>query len=116
MEEDHFVYFISNRDRKGVQPVKIGYSKDPEKRLKRLQTGHPNKLEVLKLLRCGCEKDGRKLEKTLHWLAMKRFQRLQGEWFIIRGSWKKLVDQSIKLCRVELLEDDRFCLKQTKGE
>lgn len=27
--------------------VKIGYSKNPQKRLKQLQTGHPNKLKLL---------------------------------------------------------------------
>ena len=104
METEHFVYFISTRERKGMQPVKIGYSKDPEKRLKRLQTGHPNRLEVMKMVKCASEKDGRKLEKTLHWLAKRKFQKLNGEWFIINGSWQKLIKDCVKMCRVEIIE------------
>ncbi len=101
---EHFVYFVSTRERKGLQPVKIGYTKNPEKRLKALQTGHPNRLEVMKTVKCASEKDARKLEKKIHWLATRKCQKLNGEWFIIRGSWKKLIEQSLKMCKVKLVE------------
>ena len=100
----HFVYFVSTRERKGTQPVKIGYSKNPNKRLKSLQTGYPNKLEIMKKVRCGTEKDARKLEKTIHWFASRKFQGLNGEWFIIKGSWQRLIEDSLKMCRVEVYD------------
>lgn len=76
--DDHFVskgsgkiYFV--RGSKGA--VKIGYTSGRvESRLKSLQTGSPDKLELL-----GVVDGGRELEKLLH----KRYaeKRLEGEWF-----------------------------------
>lgn len=55
-------------------PIKIGYSLSPRQRLKELQTGYPDLLKVLAIIR-GTEKD----EKEMH----ERFAkfRLRGEWF-----------------------------------
>jgi hypothetical protein len=59
-------YFISDGE-----AVKIGYSTDPESRLRYLQTGHPKKLVLLGV--CSIP------EPVLH----EKFEslRLQGEWF-----------------------------------
>lgn len=100
---EHYVYFITSRAKGRCMPVKIGYSTDPDTRVAKLQTGNPNKLQVCLRLKCRDEADGRRLERTLHKLAHKRFQSLEGEWFIIKGSWKKLLEQALKACRVELI-------------
>jgi predicted GIY-YIG superfamily endonuclease len=42
-----YVYFISNSSNTGI---KIGYSKNPNRRLGQLQTGNPEKLEIIYLL------------------------------------------------------------------
>jgi hypothetical protein len=65
------VYFIQGM--KGG-PIKIGHSRDVEKRIKELQTGFPTKLIVLALL-----PGSRSTEASLH----RRFKkyRLHGEWF-----------------------------------
>ncbi len=59
-------------------PVKLGYSKHPDKRLKQLQTGNP---EILILHHCEMvEIDNiRRAEKELHRIL--GYCRLKGEWF-----------------------------------
>ena len=54
--------------------IKIGRSKDPQKRLKQLQTGNPNKLKLIAFF----EGEGWK-EKIIH-EKLRRY-RLKGEWF-----------------------------------
>jgi len=36
-------------------------------------------------------------ERTLQWLAGKKHRRMEGEWFIIYGSWKKFIAQAMKI-------------------
>jgi hypothetical protein len=54
--------------------IKVGRSKDPQKRLKQLQTGNPNKLKLI----ASFKGEGWK-EKMLH-ERLRRY-RLEGEWF-----------------------------------
>ena len=67
-----FVYFIQSE--MAGQPIKIGYTKNIESRLKQLQTGHPASLALL-----GQLPGPQSLETSLH----KTFaaDRLYGEWF-----------------------------------
>ena len=65
------VYFIG-RGRKG--PIKIGFSKDPQKRMKSLQTGSAEPLSML-----GLVKGGRAIEAIIHRRLARN--RLHGEWF-----------------------------------
>ena len=66
-----FVYFFQGEC---GGAIKIGYSRDPEKRLRTIQTGYPDTIKIL-LIIPGTEKT----EKILH----KQFgkSRLKGEWF-----------------------------------
>ncbi len=66
-----FVYFIQGET---GGPIKIGYSDDVAKRLKGLQTGHPDNLKVL-FTYPGSQED----EKEMH-LKFEAI-RLRGEWF-----------------------------------
>ncbi|MFC9581595.1 GIY-YIG nuclease family protein [Streptomyces yangpuensis] len=68
---ESYVYVIGSA---GSTRVKIGTSVSPEKRLKELQTGNPDRLEVL-----WCTPGGRELEATLH-QAFADY-RVEGEWF-----------------------------------
>lgn len=68
------IYFITA----GNKHVKIGYSANPEKRLKELQTGNPLKLKLVTTIPGSYE-----TEKALH-LYFTRNKR-EGEWFHLTG-------------------------------
>lgn len=78
-DDNDGVYIIGNLDY-GV--CKIGYSKNPHKRIKMIQTGCPYPVSILKYY-SGI---GKREERLLH----KKYQRykLQGEWFKIEGGIK----------------------------
>ena len=66
-----FVYFVQGES---GGAVKIGFSKNPEIRIKELQTGYPDTLKILCLI-----PGNEQTEKRFH----KQFDnyRLNGEWF-----------------------------------
>lgn len=59
-------------------PCKIGWAHHPEKRLRELQTGNPDRLRLWYTSPCSM---GDRLERALH--EHFRDERLQGEWFLI---------------------------------
>ena len=70
-EAKGWVYFAASGE---DGPVKIGWAKDPEKRLHSLQTGHPEELDLIALI-----PGTRHLEADIHRRLWK--SRLRGEWF-----------------------------------
>lgn len=91
-----YVYFIQPEG-KGRQPVKIGYSANPDNRLKDLQTANWKKLKISLTLPFESEVQAREAESTMHFLAKKKHQSLEGEWFIIYGDWNKFIAESLKI-------------------
>ena len=77
-----YVYFFHSNY--GLFPiVKIGFSKNPETRLKQIQPNFPEQISFNKDLNCVyCEGEfeARKLENTLHKRLKKH--RMFGEWFL----------------------------------
>ncbi|MDA9993289.1 GIY-YIG nuclease family protein [bacterium] len=69
-----YIYCISD----GKDLCKFGFSNNPEKRLKTLQTGNPNNLQLIDTILVE-EKEVRNLEKTLH--KEYAHKRVKGEWF-----------------------------------
>ncbi len=59
-------------------PYKVGISQDPKRRLKNLQTGHPQKLRIHSLRETSADKT-KLLESVIHHHL--RFHRTHGEWF-----------------------------------
>lgn len=97
---NYYVYFIAStrphkRGRGTCTPVKIGFSKNPEERLATLQTGNPSALKLSAMILCKDKAESMRLEAALHSIAEKRFKRLAGEWFLIYGSFKKLIEQAM---------------------
>lgn len=68
-----FVYFV-RAETTGL--IKIGISRDMAQRLKALQTGSPDKLAVLGVIRCD-----RPVDKEREFHARFRAQHSHGEWF-----------------------------------
>lgn len=58
--------------------VKIGFSKNPEKRVKSLQTGHDTKLKVVYKHEVPCDR-ARMVESYIH--RENNYRRMKGEWF-----------------------------------
>lgn len=75
--EPHWVYFIGYKEINGM--MKIGMSKEPERRLRILQVGAPKKLTMWGKVKCRNQDEARLLEKELHRSYAKNSVR--GEWF-----------------------------------
>jgi hypothetical protein len=73
VEQSGFVYYIMEVD---TGNVKIGVSKNPESRLKQLQTGNSSRLELIKTEQY---QDAHAEEKRLHFANSDKH--IQGEWF-----------------------------------
>ena len=72
-----YTYFIIENEDNDIHRIKIGFSKDPKKRIRTLQTGSSRKLALMGWI----ESEGKTLEQSLH----KKYEdyRLNGEWFSI---------------------------------
>lgn len=71
-----YIYVIGDN----ASPYKIGFTKNPDKRLKSLQTGNPRKLSMLYKEEIN-ENEIKYIEKQIH-KELKRKQ-VSGEWFNI---------------------------------
>lgn len=71
-DEPGFVYFVQAVE---GGPIKIGWSVDPDKRLKELQGGNPKELKLI-----GIEAGDMQHERELH--GRFRDHRMFGEWFM----------------------------------
>lgn len=72
---DTHIYVIAYDE---AGPVKIGYSADPSRRVRQLQTGQANKL-VLYYSQDVSRDEARKIEKMIH--ETNGYLRGRGEWF-----------------------------------
>lgn len=71
-----YIYIIGSDN----PPYKIGISKNPELRLKNIQTGHPHKLQILELRETDSKRT-KLLESVIH--KHLNNYRMTGEWFDI---------------------------------
>jgi hypothetical protein len=71
------VYFAKSSGR--VPMVKIGKANDPEARIAELQTGCPEKLKLIAVLKCKSRKHAEFMEQQAHRTFRK--YRSRGEWF-----------------------------------
>tara|TARA_R110002051_G_scaffold214662_1_gene279462 strand:+ start:1146 stop:1442 length:297 start_codon:yes stop_codon:yes gene_type:complete len=74
-----YVYFIQSGNSKKRNPVKIGVAKNPERRLAVLQTGNPEVLKLLVVIKCNNRAEAYAIENHLHTSLKKR--NIRGEWF-----------------------------------
>jgi hypothetical protein len=91
-----FMYVISTSEN-DQGPVKLGISADPDQRVRELQTGHPELLQVY--YRESIEADRVRIyERLLH--RDNHHHRLKGEWFDLT------VEQGIGYVQFTLIEYD----------
>jgi len=67
----------------GNKHVKVGISADPDKRLKQIQTGNPNRIKLVARWWFFSKRDARKVEQLAHTLLKMRDVHTNGEWFQI---------------------------------
>lgn len=79
-----FVYIIKCGDK-----CKIGKARDPQQRLATLQTGSPERMEILGCIQCKSDKHAFQLEKLAH--EAFRVNRRRGEWFTYSPIIQKFV-------------------------
>ena len=78
-KESVYVYIIKNVDSNNI---KVGISKDPEKRVAQLKTGSDSVLELLFSEKLECTRyQVLNIEKQIHKELSESFKRLNGEWF-----------------------------------
>lgn len=70
--DDGVVYLVQAGPRGG--PVKIGYSRTPLKRIRKMQTGNPRRLRLLAVID-GPRSLERRIQETF------KLDRVNGEWF-----------------------------------
>lgn len=90
--------------------VKVGYSVDPKKRLKALQTANKDELAIEWQVYVGdCEKEAKRQEKKLHRLI--RHFHVRGEWFDIKAmvairSYRVRNDYTKQEAKAEAIQSD----------
>uniref|UniRef100_A0A6H1ZYZ5 Bacteriophage T5 Orf172 DNA-binding domain-containing protein n=1 Tax=viral metagenome TaxID=1070528 RepID=A0A6H1ZYZ5_9ZZZZ len=85
--EQEKLYFVQQGTR---GPVKIGISKEPEERIKVLQTGNPKKLRLIWTI----NPKSKNVENTLHRVFLD--ERLEGEWFLPSEMLARLILETIE--------------------
>lgn len=73
-----YMYIIADQE----NHIKVGISKDPNKRLLQLQTGHPTKLQLLYTEKFECKRSHLlKIEALVHKKISSKYRHATGEWF-----------------------------------
>lgn len=83
MAGNHYIYIIAPRRGDGyyAKPVKVGIARDPHRRLREIQTGHPSELQVAVTFAMPSQSIARKIEHAFH--TVQADKRTRGEWFDI---------------------------------
>lgn len=109
-----YVYIMQSGQRGG--PIKIGVAKDPERRIRELQTGNPRTIVLRIKIKMPSRSAAYALEAWFHnkfWAA-----RLEGEWFQSKlCNIKKAVDSYINnasISGVEVGERERLFAGKTR--
>ena len=103
MKEIAYIYMIVDEQ----NCLKVGISKDPARRLKHLQTGHPTTLTLFHSEEFECTRNHLlKVEKLLHREIGLYFKRLRGEWFNATPDQLQDVKNTIGWFRIRYEDDE----------
>lgn len=98
-----YVYFLKARGEDVL--IKIGRSRDPERRVSELQTGSPFKLKLLGRVRCKNDFHAKQVEKAVHRIF--HHCRRRGEWFKLSKQTLSTLHQIIKDANQDEVDMDR---------
>ena len=94
--DKYYIYFFPERGKENPA-IKIGYSKDPIKRLKQLQTGSSIRIGSEGWLYVGeNESLAREVEDVFHKGFKKHRIRENGEWFTYTDSIKSSIEKMLR--------------------
>ena len=106
-----YIYIISNEQ--GY--IKVGVSKNPERRVKQLQTGNEHKLTLLFKEEFDCTRSHLlKIEKDLHKQLRQMSTKCVGEWFFLDKYKMDSIKNTIIFYRIRY-EDDTLAFKRQFG-
>lgn len=91
MKKTGYIYFITD----GIGHIKIGVTDAPERRIKQLQTGNANFLEIIFQIETDSMEEAYEVEALLH--EMFSDNRINGEWFEEKPVIKLLKRRTIKI-------------------
>lgn len=92
------IYFVQAVD---GGPIKIGFSRNPEHRLRGLQTGSPKELRIIALI----PNKTRQLEREFHQHLAEH--RMSGEWFEDHNEVYKIVGKASSRAPIIRIEDPK---------
>lgn len=102
-----YVYIITDDN----NYIKIGISKNPEKRKQQLQTAYPTALKILFTEEFYCTRSHLlKIENIIHKKVKAITKKVNGEWFKITDNKLQEIKDLIILCRIQY-EDNEIGLK-----
>lgn len=101
-----YIYIISSEE----NIVKIGISKNPEKRIKSLQTGHPKQLKIQYINEID-EENKFNIEKIIHKIL--KHKKIKNEWFNISIDEAKMMIEYVLIRTSEeniktILQNNRY--------
>lgn len=89
--------------------VKVGITNNPNRRLKAIQTGHPEKLHILFTEEFNCSRNHiLKIESKLHKELSTQYKKQKGEWFLIPESKLESLKNHIIYFRIRYEEDEVY--------
>jgi hypothetical protein len=116
IEPASYIYFISwtpFKHKSWHDRVKIGVSKNPEKRLMQLQTAHPDELKIWHVFKVPAD-DSKKIENRLH--RKFKWSRKRGEWFVIHRAVRIWIKEHKKMIdKANLSASRKFILRKKKS-
>lgn len=102
--DEYWVYVFAKESADGLtSPVKVGISKDPNKRVESIQTACPFKIRMAYVFECPNKEWAAKLERCFH--DTQASSRAHGEWFhfepviaihLLCLAYRSLLDHHIK--------------------
>lgn len=103
-----YVYIISN----DLGYIKVGVSKNPERRVKQLQTGNEHKLTLLFKEEFNCTRSHLlRIEKDLHKQLRSISTKCIGEWFFLDENKMDSIKNTIIFYRIRY-EDDNLAFRK----
>lgn len=103
-----YVYIIKDTGFKNR--CKIGISKNPKQRLRNLQTGNSNKLDLIFILKVDPNIKSSAVESEIHKYFKEKNLWINGEWFEFQND-----DQIVNLAKTMLTVGENYTIKYDKN-